>query len=70
MDWIEHFFKDMYDINVMILFLISAYILVFIDSKALRSKGLKKEGKFSKVTGIIYAVLSIGFYIISLIITR
>lgn len=68
MEYVLHFFKDMYDFNVLILFLISAYVLVFIDSKTFRRKGLKKEGRFSKVMGFAYAALSIGLYIISLII--
>lgn len=68
MEWIMHFFKDMYDFNVLVLFLISSYILVFIDSKALRRKCLKKESKLSKAAGFIYAVLGIGLYITSLII--
>lgn len=68
MECIMHFFKDMYDFNVLILFLISAYLLVFMDSKTLMRKGLKKESRFSKVMGFLYAALGIGLYVISLVI--
>lgn len=60
-----HFFKDIFDLNVLILYLFSAYLLFFIDSKALNIKGLKRESRFSKVMGIVYAALSICLYIIS-----
>jgi small neutral amino acid transporter SnatA (MarC family) len=68
MEWIMHFFKDMYDFNVLVLFLISSYLLVFIDSKALRRKGLNKESRLSRVMGFVYAALGIGLYVTSLII--
>ena len=68
MEWIMHFFKDMYDFNILVLFLISAYLLVFIDSKTLRRKGLKKESRLSRVMGFVYAALGIGLYVTSLII--
>lgn len=68
MEYVLHFFKDMYDFNVMILFLTSAYLLVFVDSKTFRRNGLKKEGRLSKVIGFAYAALSISLYIVSLII--
>ena len=68
MSWILHFFKDMYDFNVLLLFLISGYLLLFRDSKSLERKGLKKESRLSKLMAYVYAALGIGLYITSLII--
>ncbi len=68
MAWILHFFRDIYDIYVLLFFLVSAYILLFIDWRSFRKKGLKKEARLSRIAGYVYAALGIGLYITSLII--
>jgi hypothetical protein len=53
------------------LILFCSYMLIFIDRKHLKSKGLKKESRFAFIAGILYVLIAVtGFLITKLSSTR
>jgi hypothetical protein len=62
MDTILRFLQNYFNLNVLMLFLISSLFLILGDSKIYKKNGLKKEYKFSFYTGIIYIVLGFAVY--------
>lgn len=59
------YISDTFDIHVLILFIISSMILLLIDCKEYKKKGLKKEYKFSKFFGIFYLVFGLVMFILA-----
>lgn len=55
------FIQNYFNINVLALFMVSSFFLIYMDCKEYKSKGLKKEYKFSMSMGIFY--IAIGFII-------
>lgn len=64
MDIILRFIADTFDTTVLILFLISGIILIFLDSKQYKKDNMTREYKFTKAVGIIYIVLGTFLYIL------
>lgn len=58
-------FAEIFDINVMVLFLIAAAFLLYPDAASFKKQGLQKEYKLAKIMGYVYIVLGIGLYTIA-----
>jgi hypothetical protein len=63
MESILRFIADKFDLNVLILFLISSFFLIFIDGKEYKKKDLKREYKFSRNSGIFFVVFGFIMFI-------
>ncbi len=59
------FINKYFDLRVFALFLVTSFILIFIDAKDYKKLNMAKEERFSKVAGYIYAVLAVVLYGIS-----
>ncbi len=57
------FIADTFDLNVLVLFLISSMFLLLFDCKEYKKKGLKKEYKFVKFFGIFYIGFGVAMFI-------
>jgi hypothetical protein len=62
MNAVLSFLVNTFDVNVMILFIISGLFLIFLDSKEYKKDGFKKEYKFARFFGIFYIVAGIILY--------
>lgn len=58
------FIVDTFDLNVLILFLISSIFLVF-DTKDYKKRGLVKEYRFSRFFGYFYIIIGMILYVMS-----
>ena len=63
MEAILKFISSKFDLNVLVLFIISSLFLLLLDCKEYKKKNLKKEYKFSKFFGIFYIGLGIVMFI-------
>lgn len=63
MDSILKFIADKFDLNVLSLFLISSFFLIFVDGKEYKEKNLIKEYKFSRFCGIFFIVFGFVMFI-------
>lgn len=68
MNAVLEFIHSTFDLNVLALFLISSIILVFIDAKAYKKDGLKKEYKFARFFGYFYLVIGFVLYFTAILI--
>ena len=59
MSLINHI-KPVINIDVIIVFLIISYILIFKVSKDLKRKNYHRDYKIVRITGIIYGLIAIG----------
>ncbi|GIW48708.1 MAG: hypothetical protein KatS3mg079_184 [Caloramator sp.] len=59
------FFKEYFDFNVMLLFLISVFFL-YKDSKEYKQKGMQKEYKFCRFFIYLYTIVAIIGYVLYL----
>ncbi len=59
MSFINHI-KPIINIDVIIIFLIISYILIFKTSKGLKQKNFHVDYKIVKYTGIIYGLIAIA----------
>lgn len=58
------FIKGQISGYVVFLVLLASIILIFIDSRELNKKDLKKESKFAFILGCIYLLIGIGISIL------
>jgi hypothetical protein len=63
MENILRFIADVFDINVLALFIISSLFLLFMDAKEYKEQGNKKEYKFSRFFGYFYIVVGLALYV-------
>lgn len=56
------FIQNYFNFNVLILFFISSYLLILIDSKAYKAQGLEAEYKTAVYMGIIYIVCGVALF--------
>lgn len=59
-------FKEMIDFYFVILTLIIAFVLYFIDATNLKKKGLEKERKIAIVMSIVLSIMGPFIYILSI----
>lgn len=57
------FIENAFDFSTLVMFLISAIILIFIDCKYFKEKGYERERKVSKVFGVLFIVIGVGMYV-------
>lgn len=62
MDDLLKFLQNYFNVNVLVLFLISSFFLIYIDCKEYKEAGLTKEYKFSKYIGVGYIVIGFAVY--------
>lgn len=62
MEEILKFVQNYFNLNMLILFLLSSFFLIVIDCKEYKKDGLNKEYKFSLYMGIIYILLGFTMY--------
>lgn len=62
MNAVLEFIHGTFDLNVLVLFLISALMLIFVDAKAYKKDGLKKEYRFARFFGFLYLILGFVLY--------
>lgn len=60
-------FKGLIDFYFVILTVIVAFVLFFIDANKLNQKGLEKEKKIARVLSVILIIVGPFMYILSLI---
>jgi len=60
-------FKELIDFYFVILALVVAFVLFFIDSANLKKKGLKRERKIALTLSIILLVMGPFLYILSVV---
>lgn len=63
LDKIIIFLKQYFNMNMLLLFLISSFFLIYFDSKDFKKKNMENEYKFSLYVGIAYIVGGLGIYI-------
>jgi hypothetical protein len=63
MEAILKFISSKFDLNVLVLFIISSLFLLLLDCKEYKKNNLKKEYKFSKFFGIFYIGLGLVMFI-------
>ncbi|HBM81355.1 MAG: hypothetical protein QME45_01435 [Clostridiales bacterium] len=56
---ISEFIRNYFSGYTIFLFLISSYLLVFADTKELKTEGFKNESRFSFIAGLVYAAIAI-----------
>lgn len=57
--------KSIFTFYVFILVILTAFHSIFVEPANLQTRGLKREGKFSRVIGIVYIVLGLALYLVS-----
>jgi hypothetical protein len=62
---ILRFIAETFDLNVLALFLIASFFLLYFDSKEYKKNDLKKEYKFSRFFGFFFIGFGIVMYIIA-----
>jgi hypothetical protein len=62
LDTVIKFLKEYFNINILVLFFISSWFLLYFDSKEFKKKNMQREYKFSLYIGIGYIVISLGIY--------
>lgn len=67
MKGIIDFIKGHFSGYALFLILLSAFILIFIDSPQLRKKELKKEGIFSLLAGIVYIIIAFTAFLVNIL---
>lgn len=65
MDAILKFIENYFDLNVLMLFMISSAFLILGDCKEYKKDNQMKEYKFSKFTGYFYIAFGITMYIVA-----
>jgi hypothetical protein len=63
MEGILRFIADVFDINVLALFIISSLFLLLMDAREYKKKGDKKEYKFAKFFGYFYIVTGLALFV-------
>lgn len=59
------FISDIFDLNVLILFLISSMFLLLLDTREYKKGGFKREYKTAKFFGYFYIAAGIIFYVVA-----
>jgi hypothetical protein len=62
MDGVLKFLQNYFNINVLILFLISSFFLLYIDCKEYKRDSLHREYKFAKYTAIVFIIVGFTIY--------
>jgi hypothetical protein len=65
---IMKFISSYFNVNVLVLCLISSFFLIYIDGKEYKKDGFKREYKFSIITAFFYIIGGFVIYISSLFI--
>lgn len=55
--------SSIFSIRFMIMMILIAIVLIFIDSKTLEQDGASRDSKLARFSGIAYLFLGIGLYI-------
>lgn len=63
MEAVLKFIAGKFNMNVLVLFIISGLLLLLLDCKQYKTEKLKKEYKFSKFFGIFYICFGIVMFI-------
>lgn len=63
MEGVLRFISDVFDINVLGLFIISSLFLLLMDAKEYKKAGDKKEYKFTRFFGYFYIVIGLALYV-------
>lgn len=56
--------QNTFSLSTLIIFLISAIVLIFIDCKDFKKKGFGREYKTAKAFGVFFLVSGIGMYVV------
>lgn len=58
--YLVNFLKPILNYDIIIIFLIISYILIFKTSKGLKQKNFHRDYKIVKYTGIVYGLIAIA----------
>lgn len=56
---------DIFDLNVLALFLIAAFFLLYMDAASFKKQNLEREYKLAKFLGYLYIFVGITGYIVT-----
>jgi hypothetical protein len=65
LDKIITFLKEYFNINILVLFFVSSFFLLYFDSREFKKKSMQRDYKFSLYIGIAYIIGGLGIYLLT-----